>query len=145
MHPLPPPRGTDTSRDQQSTETRTSVPSMADPSPSQGQDQSSLSVPQLSTDGRKKRKHRGGKKKRNRRQSFAAPSEDSALPTLEEGPGEDPSAEMPSNTLSARKPFYRRGQSSGNLSSTSLDSDVLLDHRYVLYKRAVSTYINTRL
>lgn len=136
MHPLPPPRTVDRSREQQlheqqpgeqqPSESRPAVSTIQDASAPQSQAQSATAVPQASADGRKKRKHRGGKKKRNRRQSFAAPLEDSALSTLEEGP---PQLEVPSNTSAVRMPFYRRGQSSGNLSSTSLDSDVLLDHR----------------
>jgi magnesium transporter len=129
MHPLPPPRTTDRSREQQPGETRPAASTMQDSLAPQSQTQSAPSVPQASAEGRKKRKHRGGKKKRNRRQSFAAPSEDCALPTLEEGSGDHTLLEVPSNTSTAQMPFYRRGQSSGNLSSTSLDSDVLLDHR----------------
>jgi magnesium transporter len=129
MHPLPPPRTIDRSREQQSTETRPAASTMQDHLAPQSQTQSAASVPQASAGGRKKRKHRGGKKKRNRRQSFAAPSEDSTLPTLEEGPADHTLLDVPSNTSAARTPFYRHAQSSGNLSSTSLDSDVLLDHR----------------
>jgi magnesium transporter len=126
MHPLPPPRMVDRSREQQSSESRPAASTIQDALAPQSQMQSATPVPQASADGRKKRKHRGGKKKRNRRQSFAAPLEDSPLPTLEEGP---PLLEVPSNTSAARMSFYRGGQSNGNLSSTSLDSDVLLDHR----------------
>jgi magnesium transporter len=135
MHPLPPPRMVDRSREQQlheqqpgeqqSSESRPAASTIQDGSGPQSQTQSAPSVPQALADGRKKRKHRGGKK-RNRRQSFAAPLDDPPLPTLEEGP---PLLEVPSNTSAARMSFYRHRQSSGNLSSTSLDSDALLDHR----------------
>src|SRR2546423_3205312 len=136
MHPLPPPRMVDRSREQQlhehqsgeqqSSESRPAASTIQDASAPQSQTQSATSVPQAPADGRKKRKHRGGKKKRNRRQSFAAPLEDFSLPTLEEGP---PLLEEPSNASAARMSFYRRGQSSCNLSSTSLDREVLFYHR----------------
>ncbi|KZF24524.1 cora-domain-containing protein [Xylona heveae TC161] len=81
---------------------------------------------------KKKRRQRGHKKRRNRRQSFA-PAPD------ETGP-EDNSASRPStverltsrDTTAARPSFYKLGQSSGgpgNTSSTSLESEALLDHR----------------
>lgn len=66
----------------------------------------------------RKKKHRGGRKKRNRRQSFApVPSEDmshseATLPSA--GPSD------------ARNSFYLHGR---NLSNMSLESEVLLDHR----------------
>jgi magnesium transporter len=145
MHPLPPPRTTDRSHEQQSSETRPAASTMQDYLAPQIQTQSAPSVPQASAEGRKKRKHRGGKKKRNRRQSFAAPSEDSALAPLEEGPGDNRLLEVPSNTSTGRIPFYRRGQSSGNLSSTSLDSDVLLDHRLVSKGRPTSATLTPLL
>src|SRR3954451_9127295 len=96
MHPLPPPRPVDRSREQQLheqqlgeqqlSESRPTASTIQGVSAPQNQTQSATSVPQASADDRKKRKHRGGKKKRNRRQSFAAPLEDSPLPTLEERP-----------------------------------------------------------
>jgi magnesium transporter len=138
MHPLPPPRTLDRSREQQLTETRPAASTMQDQLAPQSQTQSTAFVAQASPEGRKKRKHRGGKKKRNRRQSFAAPSEDSTLPTLEESQADHALLEVPSNTSATRLPFYRHGHSSGNLSSTSLDSDVLLDHRQVSMARAAS-------
>ncbi|KAI4236247.1 MAG: hypothetical protein LQ349_002647 [Xanthoria aureola] len=76
---------------------------------------------------KKRRKHRGGKRKKSRRQSFAVPNEDeeSANPALSTHDSAAPPA--PS---SARPPMYRLGQSGGRtLSSTSLDSEALLDHR----------------
>lgn len=76
----------------------------------------------------KKRKHRGGRKKRARRQSFAAPSESTVndndehdrRPSLLDGP-------RPSAASSTG--FYRL--KNGNKSNTSLESEALLDHRYV--------------
>jgi len=102
---------------------------MQDYSASQGRIQGAASVLRTLVEGRKRRKHRGGKKKRNRRQSFAAPSEDSALLALEEGLEGTGLLGVPAIPSTKRVPFYGRGHSSGNLSSTSLDSDVLLDHR----------------
>ncbi|TVY68853.1 putative metal ion transporter [Lachnellula suecica] len=59
---------------------------------------------------KKKRNHRGGKKKRSRKQSFAASTEDG---NSHPRPGES---------------FYRlQGR---NLSNTSIESEALLDHRY---------------
>ena len=80
---------------------------------------------------RRKRTHRGGKKKRNRRQSFAAPSGDTS--TGEPSRSNRDLLDVPSSST-ARPQFYRLGQSGGrNLSSTSLDSEALLDHRYCYY------------
>jgi len=77
---------------------------------------------------RRKRTHRGGKKKRNRRQSFAAPSDD--VSNVDPARPNHDLLDVPSSSA-ARPPFYRLGQSGGgNLSNTSLDSEVLLDHRY---------------
>ncbi|KAF2232379.1 cora-domain-containing protein [Viridothelium virens] len=74
--------------------------------------------------GPKRRKHRGGKKKRNRRQSFAARSE---ATDGSEMANERPSLlDAPSTQAAPRTAFYRLGQ---NHSNTSLDSDVLMDHR----------------
>lgn len=71
---------------------------------------------------RKKRNHRGGKKKRNRRQSFAASTEDgSGIPEILQ------SRRSGQGQSAARSSFYRlQGQ---NLSNTSLESEALLDHR----------------
>ena len=79
------------------------------------------------TPGRKRRNHRAGKKKKNRRQSFAVTGDE----------GDDGAAMRSSQDLleqsrstGTRPPFYSLGQSSGrNLSETSLDSEMLLDHR----------------
>lgn len=77
-----------------------------------------------STDGKKRRNHRAGKKK-NRRQSFV-------LPRDEAGNGDVMRSSQNLHDLpsTARPPLYRLGQSGGmNLSETSLDSEALLDHR----------------
>jgi len=73
---------------------------------------------------RKKRNHRGGKKKRRRRQSFAASTEDgSDMPHT-------PQLSRPGASLSAaRSSFYR--MQTQNLSGTSIESEALLDHRYI--------------
>ena len=90
----------------------------------------SSAVPTAQVDGaapRKRRNHRAGKKKRTRRQSFAAPSDN--LGDVE-GSRSGEMLEAP-QTGNGRPPFFRLGQSGGrNLSQTSLDSQALLDHRY---------------
>lgn len=85
-------------------------------------------------EGRKKRKHRAGKKKRNRRQSFAAPSETSTMPDIHEGhPMGDPLRDIPtvSTVGSTLRPLpYRRGHGVRNdFDEDHYDSDALLDHR----------------
>lgn len=79
------------------------------------------------SEGKKRRKHRGGKKRKNRRQSFAAPSENSVIHSMGEGLPNDPLIEAPQDEEDVRLPFYRRR--TGNLSDDSLDSEALLDHR----------------
>ena len=130
MRPLPPPRS-DRPPNQPPNESRPS--SHVIPQSATAQDPAQTSNTMAQGDGRKKRKHRGGKKKRNRRHSFAAPSEDSTLPGPSLRPSHDPLVEEESEAavVSARRPFYGRSQGNGNLSSTSLDSDALLDHRCV--------------
>jgi magnesium transporter len=92
-------------------------------------EQRTQSVLQSGSESKKKRKHRGKKSKRNRRQSFAAPSEESSLPpTIPEIMTEQNGTTRPDADV--RKPFYRLGHSGGNLSTTSLESEALLDHRY---------------
>lgn len=72
----------------------------------------------------KKKKHRGGKKKRNRRQSFAAPSDIGTEDMNDERPS---LANVTGNSRSrGSTSFY---QMHSNLSSTSLESEALLDHR----------------
>ncbi|KAI0842941.1 cora-domain-containing protein [Hypoxylon sp. FL0890] len=69
-----------------------------------------------------KKKHRAGRKhKKSRRKSFAAASEDAQ--------GEDL---PPSSHSGDRSGFYMHGR---NLSNTSIDSEVLLDHREQRYPR----------
>lgn len=72
---------------------------------------------------RKKRNHRGGKKKRIRKQSFAVTSDDdvSDVPESSQGRNREKSA--------TRLSFP--GLQGRNLSNTSLESETLLDHRYV--------------
>lgn len=75
----------------------------------------------------KRRNHRGGKKKKkNRRQSFLpAAAEEEVDPARS-----SQNLHEPASSTTPRPPFYRLGQSGGrNLSETSLDSNVLLDHR----------------
>jgi len=75
---------------------------------------------------KKKKTHRGpGKKRKNRRQSFAAPSEggDSPSPAAER-PGLEDVPEVPHE-----QSFYRLGNRATN-SNGSLESEALLDHRY---------------
>ncbi|KAK5442575.1 CorA metal ion transporter [Exophiala xenobiotica] len=84
-------------------------------------------TPTNPTDGKKKRKHRGGKKRRNRRQSFIAPSETSAMQSVADGPHEDPLIEESQQQSAALQSFYRNNQ--GNRSGESLNSEALLDHR----------------
>ncbi|KAK4941852.1 CorA metal ion transporter [Elasticomyces elasticus] len=106
-------------------------PSLANqPSTSASAAQSRPSVASTNpTDGKKRRKHRGGKKRRNnRRQSFAAPSDTSAMHSIADGPIDDPLIEESQQQQPAgRQTFYRNH--TGNLSDESLDSEALLDHR----------------
>ncbi|KAL8688790.1 MAG: hypothetical protein Q9224_004798 [Gallowayella concinna] len=76
---------------------------------------------------KKRRNHRGGRRKKSRRQSFAVPDEgeETANP-----PRSTHEATDPPMSSSNRPPKYRLGHSGGRtLSSTSLDSQALLDHR----------------
>ena len=76
--------------------------------------------------GRKRKGHRGGKKKRGRRQSFAVDDHGTSLeeaPRISQDSGPTPSSR-------SHDPFSRLYQSGArNLSSTSLESEALLDHR----------------
>ncbi|OIW34452.1 cora-domain-containing protein [Coniochaeta ligniaria NRRL 30616] len=65
---------------------------------------------------RRRKNHRGGKKKKSRRKSFVAPSDDLGHDSLQAGDLEE-----------IRENFY--AQRGGNNSQTSLESEVLLDHR----------------
>lgn len=72
---------------------------------------------------RKKRNHRGGKKKRSRKPSFASPSEEDVAAVLET------TEDRKNKQSTARSPLHRlQGRNSSN---TSLESEELLDHRYV--------------
>lgn len=80
----------------------------------------------------KKKKHRSGKKKRNRRQSFATTSEDVGpeMPPMERPSLLDTGVgRTRSEQERERESFYRLG--SVQRSTDSLDSEALLDHRYV--------------
>lgn len=116
------------------TSAKASGPVRPEPIALQGQDGASISTlrpgpatadPTVARPGhsRKKRKdHRGGKKKRNRRQSFAAPSDDGSG-LLEISQSRD---DMQARSA-ARSSFYRLKEH--NMSNTSIDSEILLDHR----------------
>ena len=81
-----------------------------------------------------KRKKNRNRKRRNRRQSFLA-AEDSHTGGAAAGSVPDPepldimSADQPKSQQSARS-FYKLG---ADLSSTSLESEALLDHRYAFF------------
>lgn len=79
----------------------------------------------------KKKKHRAGRKRKNRRQSFVAPSE-TAESTVDgeggdNGRGGRPGLLGASRANANQASFYRLQQ--GNRSNTSLESEALLDHR----------------
>lgn len=77
--------------------------------------------------GKRRRNHRGGKNKRSRRKSFAIAEDESGSA---EAARSSRDLLDSSTTAPARPSFYRLGQSGGRtLSSTSLDSQALLDHR----------------
>lgn len=79
------------------------------------------------TTGKKRRNHRAGKKKKSRRQSFAVQGDEGGN-TAAMRSSQD--LREQSRSAGSRPPFYRLGQSGGkNLSETSLDSEMLLDHR----------------
>lgn len=141
MQPLPRPNRDSAppgnqARDQQQSEhvgsTRLQAPTgtMHDPA-------RASTVTNPNPDGKKKRRHRGGKRKKNRRQSFAAPSETSAIMSGPEGlhdPLIQQSEEM--DGFHRGPSFYdspsaRRRPTIGNISDHSVDSEALLDHRYV--------------
>lgn len=92
----------------------------------------SAAVPQAgpSQASKKRRNHRSNKKKK-RRQSFILENEEGNI--IPEGPV----------SAAARPGLYRLGQSGGrNLSDTSLNSDELLDHRYLLLSDSLGFTIN---
>lgn len=71
---------------------------------------------------KKRNNHRGGKKKRTRRQSFAASIEDG------NDMGEMSTAQRIAQSQNTRGSSFYRGR---NLSTTSIESEELLDHRLV--------------
>lgn len=76
-----------------------------------------------------KRKHRAGKKHRkNRRQSFAAPSEPDEMP--ETGDQRPSLLDVPEHKTTEEQ-FYRLG-AARKTSQESIDSEALLDHRCVI-------------
>ena len=101
-----------------------SVPQPGESSKSASATQSA--VPNDPAAVKKRKNHRAGKKKRNRRKSFGQ---------RDDGPSMDGSRSQHSlldnvNSSNGRPPMYRLGQSGANLSDVSLDSQALLDHRY---------------
>ena len=87
-----------------------------------------LRPPQLTDNGGvpKKKRHRAGRKRRNRRQSFVAPSESTATNDLDDV-DRRPSLLDASRPSATRSSFYRLN--GGARSNTSLESEALLDHR----------------
>ncbi|KAM3413505.1 hypothetical protein BST61_g11576 [Cercospora zeina] len=76
----------------------------------------------------KKKRHRAGKKHRkNRRQSFIAPSDAATEDTTDTG--ERPNLLDVSHHASQQDSFYRVQKSARRTSDTSLESEALLDHR----------------
>ena len=115
--PLPESQGTNAAGPQQRADGPSASQSTSVPPPAEDHPQPS----------KRRRNHRAGRKKKNRRQSFVAgDGQDMETDRVNRNMGE------PSSASAARPPFYRLGQSSGrNLSETSLESEALLDHRYV--------------
>ena len=142
MQPLPPPnRGTSSTGNQARDQNQSESIPPPQPKPTTSVSDAvarGASVLPSQSDPKKKRKHRGGKRKKNRRQSFAAPSEASAPESATDGPPDDALVDLPedgpamgrsgSATMPARQDsdFYARRR---NLSEESLDSDTLMDHR----------------
>jgi magnesium transporter len=73
---------------------------------------------------KKKRNHRGGRKKRARKQSFALSTEDGSV----SGMPEPSQSYRNGNSQSAARPSFYRLQGR-NISNTSIESEALLDHR----------------
>jgi magnesium transporter len=80
-----------------------------------------------------KRKKNRNRKRRNRHQSFLTPSREETHDSAEEHSGASGGVR---DSMEADRPaprdtsFFKLGS---NLSNTSLESDALLDHRYVLW------------
>jgi hypothetical protein len=80
------------------------------------------------TGQKKKPRHRAGKKRRKRRESFAAPPESVDGMDSRQRPS---LLDVPEHiSQDARDSFYRLGRGQRG-SATSLESEALLDHRYV--------------
>ncbi|KAH7551525.1 hypothetical protein J3E72DRAFT_232124 [Bipolaris maydis] len=92
----------------------------SDPVSRQGQDADSASA----LPKKKKKTHRGGKKRRNRRPSFAAGADLPQADSMDERPTLANAASHGQSRGSSS--FYR---THSNLSNTSLESEALLDHR----------------
>jgi magnesium transporter len=91
----------------------------------QGQDTTSHGhIPGADDGPAKKKRHRAGKKRRARRQSFIAPSDTTAT---EMEPDRRPSLLDTNHSSAAQTSFYRL--KSAARSNTSLESEALLDHR----------------
>jgi len=74
----------------------------------------------------KKKKHRGGRRRKDRRKSFAAPPSETADEERENQPSRPTLLDIPEGSHN-HDSFYRLSNKNG--SNTSLDSEVLLDHR----------------
>jgi magnesium transporter len=103
------------------------------PSSSRPRDQipgAELSSNEVEAGGPKKKpRHRAGKKRRKRRESFVAPTEgDGGMESERVRPRLEKVTERASQE--ARESFYRLGRGQKG-SATSLESEALLDHRYV--------------
>ncbi|KAB8303520.1 hypothetical protein EYC80_004931 [Monilinia laxa] len=121
--PLPPRTTEPTSSTTHTTTLQRPESTAIQPPPQDNVDNSNTtSSPSKSkTPSKKKRNnHRGGKKKRPRRQSFAASTEDG------NGMVETSTAQRVAQSQSASRSNFYRGR---NLSTTSIESEALLDHR----------------
>jgi len=122
------------SEDRQSLAAVAGSESMAAPGSGNGTGRASSSVANGSSAGLgiadgtapKKKRHRAGKKRRNRRQSFVAPSE-STVTNDQDDTDRRPSLLDNSRSSGAQNSFYRL--KSAAKSNTSLESEALLDHR----------------
>lgn len=101
------------------------TPHVSEESHAQGSGELAHGPTSSNANKKKKRKHRGGRGKRLRRQSFAAPPNigdtDAAAQEVPDLLGGHP------EELVARSSFYRLHQ--GNRSNASINSEALLDHR----------------
>ena len=83
-----------------------------------------------STTGKRAKRKKKHRKRRNRRQSFISAEDPHAGAPTTPGPEVEHMAMMADQTKSrGALPFYKLGR---DLSSTSLESEALLDHRYVV-------------